>query len=333
MSEETLARYVESTTASQSAGPPIMRQRYRGVLLGVAVGNALGIPAEGHSRRHIAERFTDGLREVRDSEREAPWDDDLAQTALLAEAIVERERLDLADLGGRMVRWLRDNGRGCGNLTYAVIREIASGTPATDTARRVWERLLQQYGDGPAGNGAVMRCSPLALRWRRRGMRLIEETRASALVTHYDPRCVWSAVAINAALVRCLNGAPLGLDELASHLDEAGAPSDVASAVRAARGCSMDDLALDGQDMGYTLKAMQVGLWAMQQEATIETILVQVVNAGGDTDTNGAVVGAMLGAREGISAIPSRWLTNIRDTDRLVTLADRLLEASLQDGS
>ncbi|MBI4506992.1 MAG: hypothetical protein HY691_15790 [Chloroflexi bacterium] len=44
------------------------------------------------------------------------------------------------------------------------------------------------------------------------------------------------------------------------------------------------------------------------------------------------MVGALLGAREDVSAIPPRWLTNIRDTDRLVSLADRLLEASLKDG-
>ena len=73
-------------------------------------------------------------------------------------------------------------------------------------------------------------------------------------------------------------------------------------------------IGLDGWDMGYTLKAMQVALWCAHRAADSEEALIALVHAGGDTDTNGAVAGAVLGARFGLEAIPKRW------RDRVATL-------------
>jgi ADP-ribosylglycohydrolase len=70
---------------------------------------------------------------------------------------------------------------------------------------------------------------------------------------------------------------------------------------------------------------MQAGLWGLQQTGSLEATLLQTVNAGGDTDTNGADAGAVLGARDGIGAIPPRWLENIRDIATVSDIAGRLL--------
>ncbi|MBM3946870.1 MAG: ADP-ribosylglycohydrolase family protein, partial [SAR202 cluster bacterium] len=87
---------------------------------------------------------------------------------------------------------------------------------------------------------------------------------------------------------------------------------------------------LDDPDaMGYTFKAMQAGLWAVKQPGTLEETLVRVVSAGGDTDTNGAVAGALLGARFGEAVIPARWTECIGNRPSLERLAERLLERSL----
>lgn len=327
MTAEDLPRFLDRAldTARSAASAAHWQDRYRGVLLGVAVGNVLGIPVEGWRRDAILRRFPGGLRDIDAAERDRPWDDDLAQTVLLAEALLDRNPLDLADLAERLVRWQRENGRGIGALTRRVIAELAAGTPATDAARRVWER----EGRNAAGNGAVMRCSPVALRRRRSSDHLVEETRQSALITHYDPRCIASAIALNAALVCSLHGVRLDLNELASCLENSGAPSEVSAAIRAVPGAHLEDFDLsDPRTMGYTLKAMQVGLWALVQDADFESVLVAVVHAGGDTDTNGAVAGAIMGSRVGLGGIPQRWLDSIHQRERLVDLADRLFAAS-----
>ena len=319
MGSEDLKRFLE-----RSWCPPT-RDQYHGVILGLAVGNALGLPGEGKSRETIRHLFPGGLSEIDPKERHRRWDDDTAQFVLLAEALLEDADLDPEDFASRLVRWANENGRGIGNLTRRVISRLQSGTPVEDAAREVWE----EDGRGPAGNGAVMRCAPVALRWRRSGHQLVGVTKKSALVTHYDPRCVWSAAAFNGALALCLSGAIADLDELAGLLDAAGVDTRVGAAVRGLHGRELADLGLeDRHTMGYTLKAMQVGLWALQQGPDFERALVEVVNSGGDTDTNGAVAGAVMGARVGAAGIPPRWLNHVRDEDHLAALADRLFDAS-----
>ncbi len=327
MNDADLHTFLDSRSwtgvGSPGSGAAPMRDRYRGVLLGVAAGNALGLPVEGWTRQLIEKHFPKGVSDVPDRQRDRPWDDDLAQTAILAEALLEGDALDAGSLGEKLVQWLLAGGNGIGGQTLAVLREIDAGTPAKEAACLVWERS----GRTAAGNGAIMRCSPVALRWRHSPRRLVDETRESAAVTHHDERCTWSAVGLNAVLVRALAGEATNLEALALALDSAGAPREVGEAMRFTQGRPLSELSLDEpHGMGYTLKALQAGLWCLSQPGDFEAALVQVVNAGGDTDTNGAVSGAVMGSRVGCAGIPSRWLAAIPETDRLVRLADQLLE-------
>jgi ADP-ribosyl-[dinitrogen reductase] hydrolase len=300
-----------------------LRGLYRGTLLGVAVGNALGVELEGLSPRAITDRFAHRLRDISPRERDLPWDDDVAQTVILAEALLQEAPLDPDDLETRLVRWAKENGRGMGMLTAQVLgRMQLLGIPARDAAREAWEASGRQA----AGNGAVMRCPPVALRWRLDPRRLVEETLASAAATHADPRCGWTAVAVNVAIRNILAGREVDLEALAGSVEEA--PDEVRRAIMEMNEARLEDLDLHGPAMGYTVKAMQVGLWSARTEQGFEESLVTVVSVGGDTDTNGAIAGAVLGARFGIDAIPRRWLDSIRGADQLVELADALLTAS-----
>jgi ADP-ribosyl-[dinitrogen reductase] hydrolase len=319
--------------AAAGGEPAELRERYRGTMLGVAAGNALGLPVEGESRHAIARRHPEGVREIDPAERGRPWDDDLAQTAILGEALLKMDELNLEYVGQQLVRWRRDNGRGIGGLTQDVLAEIEGGTPATEAARVVFE----SGGWSTAGNGALMRSAPVALRWRMSGAALVSAARDSALVTHYDARCIWSTVAFDVSLAVALSGGDADFDALASALGHGGAQGweqaaleQVVEAVGAVQAAGrLDDLELDDpMDMGYTLKAMQVGLWCLLEGGDLESLLVDVVSAGGDTDTNGAIAGAALGARAGEGAIPRRWLENVPGTAELRELADGLLDAA-----
>jgi ADP-ribosyl-[dinitrogen reductase] hydrolase len=294
--------------------------RHRGTLLGLAVGNALGLEVEGQSPEEIHARFPQGIRGIPSHERTRPWDDDLAQAVVLAEALLDHETLDVDDLGRRFLGWARENGRGMGLLTGTVLSLLDAGTPASRAAQLAWEAS----GRTSAGNGAVMRCAPVALRWWRDRDRLITETLTSAGVTHADPRCGWSAVAVNLAVRQFLLERDMSINALIEDLN--GAPADVIQAVRASEGSNLEDLELYSWDMGYTVKAMRVGLWAALTEQGFEEALIAVVSAGGDTDTNAAVAGAVLGCRYGERSLSRRWVDRIRDADRLADLADRLEE-------
>ena len=318
-------------------------------MVGLAVGNLLGIPYEGKPRRLVDQICPEGIREIEASPG-FPDDDDLAQAIILAEASIATEALDVEDLARRFWVWGEENGLGMGGLTREVLTCFGGalpermarnrvlfggarthgarpvprqpvGRPALDAAREAWE----ESGETAAGNGAVMRCAPVAIRWMYDETELVRETVTSAVATHYDARCVWSSIVVNLSLATLLKGAEVDASDLVprgrSAMETIGAalapfghseatldaPAEVLDAIRGTPGPDLGAMRLDGGDMGYTLKAMQVALWCAWEAKDFEEALITVVSAGGDTDTNGAVAGAVLGARFGNGAIPSRW--------------------------
>ncbi len=317
------------TTAPSHTPPKTeLRDRYRGTLLGLAVGNALGLPVEGWSRADIQERHPGGIRDISPLEIELPWDDDLAQAVILCDAILEHDTLQNDDLAARLIEWYESNGRGMGSQTRAVISALKLGMLPSEAARLVWERA----GTEPAGNGAVMRCAPVAMRWPLNRAKLLQETENSARITHHDPRCIWSAFAVNLAVADALQGRTATVPVITATLEELETGAITLQAVRAVSGRSLDDLHLEGTTMGFTLKAMQAGLWCLENSADFEESLLAVIHAGGDTDTNGAVAGAILGAIHGASAIPERWTSRVARAEELTALADRILERAVAAG-
>ena len=337
--------------------PSDAAERARGMMVGIAAGNLLGIVQEGWSRQSVAETFPDGVREIA-AVAGYPDDDDLAQAIVIAEA-AEHGPLNPEDVGRRLWEWAETNGLGMGGLTGHVLelyggdvpqflgargrtgpsREPA-GMPITEASRVAWD-------GSRAGNGAAMRCAPIAIRWRDDPTALVRNSVVSAVPTHWDKRCGWSCALLNVAAAAALRGESIAPDELltaslhgvrASLSDlarydyEAGVPASVREAVLKASDAEIADLRLDGDSMGFTLLALQVGLIALWRAASFDEALSDIVEAGGDTDTNGAVAGAMLGARFGLEAIPQRWRDRIAEIRAggtpMESLADRLLAAN-----
>lgn len=313
-----------------------LRARAQATLIGLAAGNLIGLPLEGAWHHSIADWHPDGVLDIDPDEKtfNYPMDDDLAQAVELGESL-----LDGGDLMGvfadRLVAWLDNNGRGCGHLSREVIALLANGTPPPDAARKVYDRL-----GGIAPNGSVMRCAPVAIARRADPDALVRDSAASCVATHYAASCQWSSVVFNAAVAMLLNGVKPDLPALYRAALADGAP-DMAHIARADKIPSAPlDAAERGEDpppnvdwlrvdqglIGHTLLAMQAGLWATATPLGFEDALTDIVASGGDADTNGAVAGAALGARYGMSAIPDRWLDRIPQREYLAALADRLLQ-------
>ncbi len=319
---EPLLRFLEPATRALPSD--LARDRYHGALLGLAVGNALGGPLEGYSAERIRSLVPAGIRDIPERERHLPWDDDVAQAIELAECLLAADVFEPDAYLQRLLGWAAKSGRGMGRQTYQVLARARAGARGTAAAAAVWE----ESGRWAAGNGAVMRCAPVALRWRRDPLRLIEDAGHSARVTHYDPRCVWTTVAVCAAIAHALADSHWTLHELAEGLARVGAPDEVAEAVRRSATADLAALELDEpRSMGYTVRTMTAALWAFLNGSDFESTLLRVIHAGGDTDTNGAVAGAVLGSRFGVTAIPERWVARLPSPEALRSLADRLWRA------
>lgn len=330
-----VARFIAQTNAGDPSESD-RSDRARGVLLGLAVGNLLGLPVEGDRHDRIAESYPDGLTEIDTREATRPMDDDLAQAVDLGEALLAGG--DYArDFADRLVVWARENGRGIGITTSEVIHQLSTGKPLPEPARIVYERRNRI-----APNGGVMRCAPVAIARRNDPAILVADSARTCVVTHYAATCQWSCILVNAVIAALLNGSAPdlprlleaaradGCPDLTAQAISDGIPADALDAMRhgSQPPPDADWLMRDHRLIGHTLLATQFGFWAATTPLGFEDALVASVAAGGDTDTNAAVAGAVLGARYGVSDIPELWLACIPQRERVETLANGLIALS-----
>lgn len=305
------AQHLAELVGSQPAAP-LDQDRARGVLLGLAVGNLLGLPVEGASRSYIRTAYPDGLREIDSQERQRPMDDDLAQAVDLAEALA-RDPDPPAGLADRLVKWRTENGRGIGIMTSTVIDYLEVGLGVPGAAKSFWQ---ERGSPETQPNGALMRCAPVALKHVFDPDKLIEQTAATCAVTHYAPGAQWSCILVNVAIAMLLRGQNLSRDDLTFAATQDGAPAELIAWTLAIPK-AIDQRIDEERVNGHTYLCMQVALWCLDCEDNLEEALVKIVSAGGDTDTNAAVAGAVLGARYGASAIPQRWLECVPGRGRI----------------
>ena len=289
------------------------------------VGNQLGVPTEGlGSAAAIRQAFPQGVRDLQPPPQGSPFDDDAAMTLLLAESLAERGDLDAADVAARWVKWMKVDGRGMGLTTQRALRLIDRGVEPFEAGRQA------RSGGASASNGAVMRCVPVALRFHDNVDKLIRVSTQQAAITHADERCTWGAAAVNLAARELLHGNRHFIEEVLHRLQGA-APRGLVEAIRRVPWEQEGDLPVAvPNEFGYAVHCVEIAFWCAVHRPSLEEALVFLVEAGGDTDTNAAVAGALLGARDGQTAIPPRWLDQLgRASTRGVSeLAQRLVTAS-----
>ncbi len=305
---------------------PLDADRARGVLLGLAVGNLLGLLIEGASRASIQRAYPDGLSEIDPRERDRPMDDDLAQAVDLAEALAN-DPDPVSGFADRLVKWRSSNGRGIGIMTSTVIDYLEVGLGVPGAARAFWQ---ERGSPETQPNGALMRCAPVAIKHALDPDKLIEQTAATCAVTHFAPGAQWSCILVNVAIAMLLRGRSLSRDDLTVAATQDGAPAELVAWTLAIPN-AIDDRIAEERVSGHTYLCMQAALWCLDTNDSLEQALIRIVNAGGDTDTNAAVAGAVLGARHGVSAIPQRWLDCVPDRDRIDAASRALLGGSSND--
>jgi ADP-ribosyl-[dinitrogen reductase] hydrolase len=280
--------------------------RAAGAIVGLAVGDALGAPFEFRRAGDVPtplpafELSWMGLPP-------GAWTDDTGMARNLWTSLIARGGdLDLDDVLARHLAWLETAPPDVGNQTRAALHEARAGTP--EPARAVFERRGPEVS---AGNGSVMYCAPLGVVRAGTPERLTDEAPALSRLTHWDGRCQTACLAVTwaaAALVRGVDAESAVREALETVAEREGGEELEYLVGEAGRGRP-----LDGPDMGFTLFTAAVALQVVGEGRGFEEGLRHVVGLGGDTDTNAAVAGALLGAAHGLPAIPSAWRERLAD--------------------
>ena len=310
-------------------------ERARGALIGTAYGNMLGLPMEGKNRDVIRKRYPGGVRDIDPRESDKPMDDDLAQSVELAVALLEGGSLPHS-LAEKLIEWKTTNGRGMGRTTRQAINQLEKGVPPPIAAWAVY-RAKRNMASAP--NGGIMRCAPVAVARRNDPARLIVDTANQCAVTHMSPVSVWACVIVNTAIAMMMRGYAPNIGAILREAEKDGCPDLVEVGRKARIPVSLLKTLRDGKpsppnvewmrgnrgQRGHSVITMQAGLWAATTPLSAENALIAIINAGGDTDTNGALAGAALGVRYGASAFPDRWRARVKRADALESLGERLL--------
>jgi ADP-ribosyl-[dinitrogen reductase] hydrolase len=304
-----------------------LRDRVVGSMLGLALGDALGAPFEFLRSRNVPDPIP---------ALELGWldlpagstTDDTALARNLARSLAERKRFDPDDLVRRHLEWFASDPPDVGTITRRVLKRLAdcgaaSGAAAAEAALVVWRERGPEVS---AGNGSVTYCAPLGLAYANRPERLLELAPAMSALTHADERCRTAVMAVTLAVAALVRGegrrgaAEAGLGPVL----ERGGGEELEFLVEHV-GRSRP---IDGPDQGFCLFTAAAGFQALLRFDEFEPALLHVVGLGGDTDTNGAVTGGLLGAAVGLDGLPVAWLDRLREVDEIRDDAEALVPLS-----
>ena len=306
-------------------GDPQLVSRARGALLGLVAGNQLGVPTERlGTAAAIRKAFPNGIRDLAPPPKNSPYDDDAAMTLLLGESLLASNGFDAADVARRWVKWMKVDGRGIGMTTKRALTLIDRGKEPFEAGRLAY----QENPSRSAGNGSVMRCLPVALRYHDEIERLIRVSSQQAAITHADERCTWAAAAVNLAARELLYGNIYFIDEVLHRIGDR-APRPLREAIHRVPREGEGDLPITVEgEAGYVVHCVEIAFWFVTHDRTLEEALIFLAQAGGDTDTNAAVAGALLGARYGEAGLPPQWVEQITGAQGIAQLAERLVTAT-----
>jgi len=304
---------------------PQLVSRARGALLGLVAGNQLGVPTEGMGSEAIRKAFPNGLHDLAPPPKNSPYDDDAAMALLLGESLLAAKGFDATDVAHRWVKWMKVDGRGIGWTTKRALTLIDRGKEPFEAGR-----LAHQESPGrSAGNGSVMRCVPVALRYHDDLDRLIRVSTQQAAITHADERCTWAAAAVNLAARELLHGNIYFIEEVLHRIGDR-APRVLRDAIHRVPREGESDLPITrAGETGYVVHCVEIAFWFVAHDRTLEESLIHLAQAGGDTDTNAAVAGALLGARHGETALPPRWMDQLVGAQGIGKLAEELVNATM----
>ena len=294
-----------------------------GCILGTAVGDAIGLPYEGLSRRRAAKLFGQPERH-RFFFGRGMVSDDTEQTCMVAQSLIASGG-DVDSfrrhLGWRFRFWLLGFPAGIGMATLR-------------STLRLWVGFgPHKSGVFSAGNGPAMRAAILGAAIDD-PQSLRELVHASTRITHTDPKAEYGAfaVALAAQLARQHATADHFVDQLKSSLGADGdeLSSLIAGAVNSANDGQPTDSFADSLGLfkgvsGYVYHSVPVAIHAsFVHKHDFRSAVAAVIQCGGDADSTGAIVGGIIGTAVGKEGIPSEWLDHLLEWPRSVSWMERL---------
>lgn len=294
------------------------RDKAKGALLGLAIGDAFGAPVEFMeigSFPKVDKYLSGGSFGLSKGE----WTDDTSHMLALIDSLYEQKGYVAEDFRDKLFSWLYDG-------TYTTRgRQIGAGKL---TMKSLFHHRIKKTIDSPfnlekhSGNGSVMRLAPVPVFYHYQGLDTVLEKSAScSLVTHSSELCQQSCNYLGGVIYHFLNrGEKNQVFSFVKELDERVSFRPEFK--------NLIDLRLEQLDTGnsgYCIHSIEAAMHAFLSTKNFYDGLVQVVNNGKDSDTVGAIYGQIAGAYYGLEGVPSELISGLMNGDQIMAAIDNLV--------
>lgn len=295
-------------------------ERFRGCLLGLAAGDAVGTTVEFQPRGSFSP--------VKDMVGRGPfnlqpgqWTDDTSMALCLAASLVERGEFDPADQMNRYLNWLEQGYFSSTGECFDIGNTVRQALHRYKATGEVWSGSTHPRS---AGNGCLMRLAPVPLFYFPNRDRILHFSGESSRTTHGAAECIDASRLLGDVLFRALAGASKAeiLFETEAGIVESPAIGSLA------RGDYRNKTAEAIRGTGYVVESLEAALWCFWTTNTFEQAILAATNLGDDADTTAAICGQIAGAyygdSGGESSIPARWLEQLTMRYEITRLAEQL---------
>ncbi len=299
--------------------PLTLTDRYRGSLLGLACGDALGTSVEFKPRGSFPP-VTDLLGGGPFNLKAGQWTDDTSMALCLGESLLRKDGFDAADQMGRYLNWwqwgyLSATGE-CFDIGMTVRQALAD-------YQEHGQPLAGSSDPQTAGNGSLMRLAPVVLFHYPDLAQVREFAGASSRTTHGAAEAIECCQLLAGLIAKALDGAS---KQQLQRLDAQGFRQSKVAAL--AQGNYLDKTRDQIRGNGYCVDSLEAALWCFQHSDSYAEAVLAAANLGDDADTTAAIVGQLAGAFYGAQGIPPHWLAKLHMGEEIQAMADDLLAAA-----
>lgn len=296
-----------------------LRERFRGCLLGLAVGDAVGTTVEFEPRNSF-KPLTDMVGGGPFQLKAGQWTDDTSMALCLAASLVETEKFDATDQMNRYCNWFEHGYMSSTNHCFdigntvrnALVEYKHTGNPFSGATNRM-----------SAGNGSLMRLAPIAIFYYPDYEKILRFSGESSRTTHGASEAVEACQLFGDMLYCAFSGMEKQeiLFRSAEYLTE--------PALQFIANCDYCQKSINQiRGSGYVVASFEAALWCFWKTETYKDAILAAANLGDDADTTAAICGQIAGAYYGEAAIPSGWLQKLARRKEIIQLADKLYSFS-----
>jgi ADP-ribosylglycohydrolase len=296
-----------------------LSERYRGCLLGLACGDAVGTTVEFAARGSFAP-ITDMVGGGPFGLPPGKWTDDTSMALCLAESLLAKNGFDPRDQMARYLNWWQWGYNSSTGECFDIGLTVRSSLMAY---MKTGEPFAGSTDPKTAGNGSLMRLAPVAMFYFPDFERVSHFSAESSRTTHGAQEALECCKLFGVLLAKAFRGDPKDsiLDHESDDLEQPNVRRLLGGAVR---NRTRDQIA----GTGYCVQSLEAALWCFAQTESFEAAVLEAANLGDDADTTAAITGQLAGAYYGMTDIPARWLDRLHLREEIDTTAQALLRAS-----